>query len=577
MGITVGELNVKLNLELQRLDAQIVQANQKISRMAKSMQSDIAKAARSMNNVLSTLGVGLSIGGIVSFGKSVLALAGNINDLSRTAGISTDAFQTLSVVAADSGVSGEQLAQSFVQMRKNIEEAAQGTGSAAKSLGTLGLSAKALQAIAPEEQFEVIARSIVNASDKNEAFNAALDILGAKTAPKLTEVLTRLGVEGFGKLSEETAKFRLTPDQLNTLDQAGDKLERMVTLAKVFAAQGFLKVTAGVDKSGEERLKRINDEIARKLITPEIRQKFNLGPGSNVSLGAVGRDSKSSKTLENLSGDVSTAQTAYDSAVKLQNNDITSDQLKDIQANVTNYSAALKIAIQNENTANEKRSKGWAESWDNWEKADAKQKEIDSDLDSFFGDIDAKQKELNESSRKASEGVAQMWEAAADRTSQALADAALSGELSGKKLVSEISSMIANYALRLALINPLINGIFGLTGTNALGAAWSFGGAKAGGGPVSSDSSYLVGENGPELFTPGSSGTITPNDKLSSVTGGGGPNVVYNIDARGADVAAVQRLEVWQRSMSRNFSSMAVAAVTNDRSRGGGAGRGLGA
>ena len=41
-----------------------------------------------------------------------------------------------------------------------------------------------------------------------------------------------------------------------------------------------------------------------------------------------------------------------------------------------------------------------------------------------------------------------------------------------------------------------------------------FGGAKAIGGPVSGGTTYLVGERGPELFTPSSSGNITPSDKL---------------------------------------------------------------
>lgn len=42
--------------------------------------------------------------------------------------------------------------------------------------------------------------------------------------------------------------------------------------------------------------------------------------------------------------------------------------------------------------------------------------------------------------------------------------------------------------------------------------------ARAGGGPVSAGVPYLVGEKGPELFTPGQSGTIVPNGAL---TGGG--------------------------------------------------------
>lgn len=43
--------------------------------------------------------------------------------------------------------------------------------------------------------------------------------------------------------------------------------------------------------------------------------------------------------------------------------------------------------------------------------------------------------------------------------------------------------------------------------------------ARALGGPVSSGQSYLVGERGPEIFTPGASGQITSNDKLGNLGG----------------------------------------------------------
>jgi hypothetical protein len=41
-------------------------------------------------------------------------------------------------------------------------------------------------------------------------------------------------------------------------------------------------------------------------------------------------------------------------------------------------------------------------------------------------------------------------------------------------------------------------------------------GARANGGPVSADQTYLVGERGPELFTPNRSGGIVPNNKLNN-------------------------------------------------------------
>lgn len=55
---------------------------------------------------------------------------------------------------------------------------------------------------------------------------------------------------------------------------------------------------------------------------------------------------------------------------------------------------------------------------------------------------------------------------------------------------------------------------------------------RAVGGPVSSGSPYVVGEKGPELFVPNSSGSIIPNNKMgsgSSGASGTNVNVTYNI------------------------------------------------
>ena len=68
-----------------------------------------------------------------------------------------------------------------------------------------------------------------------------------------------------------------------------------------------------------------------------------------------------------------------------------------------------------------------------------------------------------------------------------------------------------------------------------------FGGGRASGGPVSAGTTYMVGEDGPELFTPGVSGGITPNGAMGA---GGGMNFnpTYNIDARGADETRIMTM-----------------------------------
>jgi hypothetical protein len=80
-------------------------------------------------------------------------------------------------------------------------------------------------------------------------------------------------------------------------------------------------------------------------------------------------------------------------------------------------------------------------------------------------------------------------------------------------------------------------GIIGAGGYTPELNAMRFRGARASGGPVAGGSSYLVGERGPELFTPGTSGNITPNNAL----GGGGITVNVNGGDPNSIVRALQQ------------------------------------
>jgi hypothetical protein len=61
------------------------------------------------------------------------------------------------------------------------------------------------------------------------------------------------------------------------------------------------------------------------------------------------------------------------------------------------------------------------------------------------------------------------------------------------------------------------------------------GGAMANGGAVASNTPYMIGERGPELFVPNNAGRIIPNNRL----GDGGQNVVNNTTAVSYNISAV--------------------------------------
>ena len=102
--------------------------------------------------------------------------------------------------------------------------------------------------------------------------------------------------------------------------------------------------------------------------------------------------------------------------------------------------------------------------------------------------------------------------AAADVLGNALAQAVVRGE----ELGGVLKSLAAQLASR-ALINGL--GMLLTGGSFSIGKLL-FGGFRASGGPVSGGSSYIVGERGPELFTPSSSGMIHPNSAVTAAMNG---------------------------------------------------------
>jgi len=108
----------------------------------------------------------------------------------------------------------------------------------------------------------------------------------------------------------------------------------------------------------------------------------------------------------------------------------------------------------------------------------------------------------------------------------------IKGLIKGTSTLGDMLNKIADRFLDLALNQGLFGSILGSKGEKGgglLGALGLF--ANGGRPPVGKPS--IVGEKGPELFVPRSSGTIVPNNKLG---GGGTNNVVVNVDASGSDV-----------------------------------------
>ena len=99
--------------------------------------------------------------------------------------------------------------------------------------------------------------------------------------------------------------------------------------------------------------------------------------------------------------------------------------------------------------------------------------------------------------------------------------------IKGTKTLSEVMTNMLN-----KMADAFLNlAIFGNIGGQSVTGGLLGGIFKANGGSVKGGNSYIVGERGPELFTPRVSGMITPNHAL-----GGSTNVIVNVDASGSSI-----------------------------------------
>ncbi|WP_226782755.1 hypothetical protein [Oceaniglobus trochenteri] len=140
---------------------------------------------------------------------------------------------------------------------------------------------------------------------------------------------------------------------------------------------------------------------------------------------------------------------------------------------------------------------------------------------------------------------AEFFEQAQDSLQDGFLDAIVSGKDLGGVL-EDLARSFARAALEASLFGtgPFAGGSGG--GGGLLGGLFKgvFGGFRAEGGGVSAGKSYVVGERGPELFTPASAGAITPNHQMGGTGGVVMGEIGVTVDDDGKLQAYVKRMGV---------------------------------
>lgn len=141
-----------------------------------------------------------------------------------------------------------------------------------------------------------------------------------------------------------------------------------------------------------------------------------------------------------------------------------------------------------------------------------------------------------------------------------------------KNILGSLLEDIGRIILRITLTKPLedwLTGVFGGKGSSGGQSGTSglpgviknlFGGFRANGGPVVPGQSYVVGERGPEWFSPGVSGMVSPS-------GTGGSKTIVNIDARGAAPGVEHNIARAMEAMEDRITRRVIGAAAQRQYR----------
>ena len=541
-----GTVTINLDAESVKLIRELQKATRKTQGAATKMRRSMSTAFKQIKRAAGGLALALGATFSAQMIRNQLAYAGNLQRVAETVAFTAEQVQELRFAAGQLNLEQRTLDMALQRFSRRMGEAAMNTGEALKTVKQYGITIKDSGGNV-RDNIDILrdwAEVIANVDDEQERLRIAFKLFDSEGAPLVrllaqgaqgmdmfAEKARELGVVISDELINDAAETDRVFNQIKaTIDSKmaaqvasnAAELERMAEAIGTVAAaaiDGIVGVTSffAAIGTGIDGLNAFTDRVLGEEQGDAITAAFDAYKEAADKLETLKKFGRDQGVDVHLDQQQAVVDALHDKWVRLREV-ATETHHAFVEANVE---AARVAATAAEETVAAVQEAG--------ELLD--ELTIEGKLDRILRpEI---QEDVEELTRSTSEWFAELVKAkeATDEISDAgkemgfifasaFEDAIIEGEKLGdvfKALLKDIARMI----LRMNVTQPI---------ANAIGSA--FGGAKAAGGSVLGSRSYLVGEEGPELFTPGGSGFITPNNALA---GAGGHSVSYTIDARGVD------------------------------------------
>ena len=587
MAASAGTVTLELDANSVKLLRDLKKSQRATQKTATKMQSSMTKSFGMIKKAAAVAGaavIAFATRQLAVMVRSQLALAGNLQRVAETVGFTTEQVQALRFAAGQLNLKVTALDMGLQRFSRRMGEVAQGTGEALKVVIQYGVAVKDSSG-RMRSNIDILrdfSDVIASVSDEQEQLRIAFKLFdsegagfvrlmrrGAKGLDEFMERAKVLGVVVGDDLVAAAAEADRVFNQIKqTLDAkmmaavAGnaDELERMaealgsiksfgIGAASVMTnfIAGIGTAIGGLRKGLENILGKDRGDAFSEVVDKLLAAKLRLRGLKEASSFRADIASSLDKDIIAVTAEIERLEARW---AFLRKRAVDAHRAN-IRENLAAAAAGRKVIDKETPKVIKEINLAMLAFICSFETAQQKAARLIATLVTFRADIPAEEfkriaQAINDDLVRSLEKTEVALDEVNDANEElqmtfqsAFEDAIVNGN-KFRDVLKGIYQDILRIMVRKSITEPLGNAFANFFGK-------IFGGPQAHGGPVTGGTSYMVGEKGPELFTPGASGVITPNHKL------GGGVVIYNSFEAGVDMATVMSeviplLEATQRS-----------------------------
>ncbi|WP_342270471.1 hypothetical protein [Rickettsia endosymbiont of Orchestes rusci] len=507
--------------------------------------------------------------------KKIIDSGAEIGKFAGKLDMSTKSLSELKYVASNCGVEFNNLTSGLTQMASRINDAAQNSGEAKQALQALGLSAKELASLSPDQQLEKIASQFERLTDSTDKATIAAKLFGSESST-LMGILEQ-GAVGINKMREEAQKLgiSLSEENCKAMAQFNSELNKLQTVLISLITCCLVPILPLVTsffeavREGHPAITFIITAITTILglklaawfiTTAAAVRAFTIALTANpLGLTAIAITgtvaglvtltkwfNKSTEAAEKHNKAV--AQPRVVEALKLnlpkKEEMAVMSKSNEMLGDARQIFEQTRTPLEKHNAQIEKLNKLLKQGLIDQETYNRALKQSEEQLDKF-----------GEHSKDVFDLISEKSKDGANNLIDNFADAAFGagGHIKSLKetcsdFFKELQSDILKMTLKEDIIGTsgggMLGGLFGSSNKSGNGSGFlsglgsMFGGFFAKGGTVKPGKAHIVGDGGePELFIPNSVGSIVPFSNLET-TGASGGNIVVNMNIQTPDIAS---------------------------------------